>query len=463
MSATSSLSALLRPASVAVVGAGDRPTSSGGAVLRNLVKSGYRGRIVPVNPKGGELLGLPVVPTLSQVSPACELAVIVVRPDLILDVVREAAASGHRSLLVLPGGFAEGGAEGQARDRALRELAQTHGLTIGGPNCAGLIDLLDPSNPCASTFFRDMPRGGGVALISQSGAIAEEVIGSSHSLAIPVGAIVSVGNGMQLGLAEYVEHFGADPACRAILLYVESFGDAPRFQALGRRIGAHKPIVALIGGRTAPGREAAFRHTGSRAMTDAEADAFCADSGMVRVRSLRALMLAGKAFGLHPDGMGTRVLLLSNSGGPGVLAADRCAELGLQLPELPGALAERLRALYPAEAVVANPLDLLADAREDRFGDTLEAVLQMASDSFDAICMIHVVPFMVDADAVVTRLAALAQGARLPILHAMMGTLEGRQAWMARMEAAGVPMFDDVEDMAEAAALLARYRTASQA
>ena len=349
-------------------------------MLRNLLKSGYRGRIVPVNPKGGELLGLPVVPTLSQVSAACELAVVVVRPDLILDVAREAAASGHRNLLVLPGGFAEGGEEGQARDRALRELAQAQGLTIAGPNCAGLIDLLDRANPCASTFFRDMPRGGGVALISQSGAIAEEVIGSSHSLGIPVGAIVSVGNAMQLGLTEYVEHLGADPECRAILLYVESFGDAQRFRALARDVTARKPIVALLGGRTAPGREAALRHTGSRAMTEAEADAFCADSGMVRVKSLRALMLAGKAFGAHPGGIGRRVLLLSNSGGPGVLAADRCAELGLEMPELPAALAERLRTLYPAEAVVANPLDLLADAREDRFGDTLQAVLQLARE-----------------------------------------------------------------------------------
>jgi acyl-CoA synthetase (NDP forming) len=455
-----SLSAFLRPESVAVVGAGDRPTSSGGAVLRNLVKSGYHGRIVPVNPKGGELLGLPAVTSLSQVSPPCELAVLVVRPDLILDVVREAAASGHRNLLVLPGGFAEGGEEGQARDRDLRGLAQAHGLTVAGPNCAGVIDLLDPANPCASTFFRDLPRGGGVALISQSGAIAEEIIGSSHSLAIPIGAIVSVGNAMQLGLAEYVEHFGADPACRCILLYAESFGDTRRFAALARGIAARKPIVALVGGRSEPGRDAALRHTGSRALADAEADAFCRDSGMVRVKSLRALMLAGKAFGLHAHGIGPRVLLLSNSGGPGVLATDRCAELGLQVPVLPQRLAEHLRSLYPPEAVVANPLDLLADAREDRFGATLQAVLDLAQDSFDAILMIHVVPFMVDADAVVARLAALSRGAPLPILHAMMGTLEGKQAWMTRMEEAGVPMFDNVEDMAEAAALLARYRVA---
>jgi acetyltransferase len=453
-----SLSRFLSPASVAIVGAGDRATSSGGAVLRNLIKSGYTGRIVPVNPKGGELLGLPVCASLSQVTPPCELAVIVVRPDLILDVLREAAASGHRNLLILPGGFAEGGAEGQARDREARAVAVEHGLTIAGPNCAGVIDIMRPQTPFAATFFRDLPRGGNVALISQSGAIAEEVIGSSHLQALPIGAVVSVGNAMQLGLTDYLEHFGADDACRCVLLYAESFGDTDRFAGAARAVSARKPVVALVGGRTSPGREAAFRHTGSQALSDFEVEAFCNAAGVIRVKSLRSLMLAGKAFGLHPGGIGRRVLILSNSGGPGVLCADVCAEAGLQLAPLPGALAQRLRALYPPEAVVANPLDLLADAREDRFGDTLEAVLALAPDVFDAIVMIHVVPFMVDADLVIERLAGLSRASRLPILHAMMGTLEKRRDWMARMEQAGVPMFDNVEDMAEAAGLLARYQ-----
>jgi acetyltransferase len=227
-----------------VVGAGERASSSGGAVLRNLLKSGYAGRIVPVNPKGGELLGLPVTATLAEVSPACDLAVIVVRPDAILDVVREAAASGHRNLLILPGGFAEGGEQGQARDRELGALARAQGLAIAGPNCAGLINLLEPSAPYAATFLRDLPRGGPVALISQSGAIAEEVIASSHTLGIPLGAVVSVGNAMQLGLTEYLRHFGDDPACKVVLLYAESFGDAQRFEAVAREAAARKPVGA---------------------------------------------------------------------------------------------------------------------------------------------------------------------------------------------------------------------------
>jgi len=455
---TLSLQSFLMPASVAVVGAGDRPTSSGGAVLRNLVKSGYAGRIVPVNPKGGELFGLPVVRSLAEIAPACELAVVVVRPDLILDVVREAAASGHRNLLILPGGFAEGGEEGKARDRALRELCRAHGLAVAGPNCAGLINLLDPACAYAATFYRDLPRGGAVGLISQSGAIAEEAISASHRIGMPLGAVVSVGNAMQLGVVEYLEQLGGEPACRVILLYAETLGEDARLREVARAVAARKPVVALMGGRTEAGRAAARRHTGSNAPSEQAAADFCRETAMVRVTSLRDMLLAGKALASHPRGIGRRVLLLSNSGGPGVLCTDRCVEEGLQLPALPAPLAQRLRALYPPEAVVANPLDLLADAREDRFGDTLQAVLEEAPGVFDAILMIHVVPFMVDADAVVTRLAQAARGACIPLLHAMMGTLEGKDRWVRRMEEAGVPLFDNVEDMAAAAGVLARVR-----
>lgn len=450
------LNAFLRPGSVAIVGAGDRPSSSGGAVLRNLLRAKFPGRIVPVNPKGGELLGLPVAARLAEVSPPCDLAVVVVRPDLVLEVACEAIDSGHRNLLILPGGFAEGGEEGAARDAALRALCAQGGLRIAGPNCAGLIDLLDPARPCAATFLRDLPRGGGAALISQSGAIAEEAIAASHRMGIPLGCVVSVGNAMQLGVTEYLEHLGEDDACKVVLLYAETLGTDDRFADVARRVAQRKPVVALIGGRTDAGREAARRHTGSLAPTEAQAAAFCNAAGIVRVMRLRELMLAAKAFAFHPQGIGKRVLLLSNSGGPGVLCADRCVESGLQLPALDAALATRLRALYPPEAVVANPLDLLADAREARFGDTLRAVLEQATGQFDAVLMIHVVPFMVDADPIVEALAALAANAPLPLMHAMMGTLERRDAWMQRLEAAGVPVFDDVEDMAGAAGLLAQ-------
>jgi acyl-CoA synthetase (NDP forming) len=458
MPPNAAIASFLNPRSIAVVGAGERPTSSGGAVLRNLRISGYPGRIIPVNPKGGEIDGLKVAVSLTNMGSPVDLVAVLVRSDSIIDVVIEAADTGHRNILILPGGFAEAGESGRARDAALRELAAARGLTIGGPNCAGVINLLDPKSPFAATFFRDMPRGGGMAMISQSGAVVEEAIDASHDLNIPLGAVISVGNGMHLGIIEYLEELGRDPRCTAILLYIESFDDAARFGEAAGAAAKTKPVIALIGGRTPAGREAAFRHTGSRAADDAATDEFCRRSGVVRVKSLRRLLLAGKAFGAFPQGIGKRMLLLSNSGGPGVLAADQATDEGLLLPELPLAMAEKLRGFLPAEASIANPIDLLADARAERFSATLAAALETADGNFDAILMIHVVPFMVDAGAVIEALAALCAAAKLPVLHSMMGTLEHKEEWFARMEHAGVPTFKDAEEMCIAAGLLMRHR-----
>lgn len=461
------LTPFFRPASIAVVGAGERPTSSGGAVLRNLQRSGFTGRIVPVNPKGGAIAGIEAAASLAAVAPPCDLAVIVIRPDLIPQAVRDAAASGHRNLLILPGGFAEAGAEGAARDAEIREIASRARLTIAGPNCAGIMHL-DPAAPMAASFLRDLPpgptaaTGQGLALISQSGALAEEAVARANdrrdgAAGLPLTSVVSVGNAMHLGVADYLDALGRRPEIGAILLYVEAIPDPERLRAVARRIAARKPVIALIGGRTAPGGRAVAAHTGGTALDDAAAEAFCRDAGILRVTSLRRLLLAARGFGAFPQGLGRRALILSNSGGPGVLAADRAAAEGLDLPALPDALADRLRAALPAEAAVANPVDLLADAREDRFGAALAAAGETGAAAFDAVLMIHVVPFMVDAGPVVAGLAARAAAIDLPVMHAMMGTLEDRPGWFAAMAAAGVAMFDDAEAMVECAGLLARY------
>jgi len=459
----SALDAFFRPKSVAVVGAAERETSAGGAVLRNARVSGYRGRLIPVNQKGGEIFGLAARTSLREIDPPADLVVVVVRPDLILDVVREAGATGHKRVLILPGGFAEAGKEGMERDAELRRIASSHGITVAGPNCAGVIDQLDGTFPFAATFLRDMPRGGGVAFVSQSGAIAEQVIAKSHEMGLPIGALVSVGNAMHLGVTEYLQHYGADDRCSVVALYVESFGDLGRFASVAREVARRKPVVALVGGRSAPGVGAVSRHTGGIALEDTVLDAMLAGCGVMRVLSLRRLLIACKGLGAFPKGIGKRVLLLSNSGGPGVLTADSAAQEGLLMPELPAALAEPLRSLLPGEAAVANPLDLLADAREDRFGETLRLVLEHGRESFDAVLMLHVVPFMVDATPVVARLAGMAKQAGLPVMHSMMGTLPSREDWFETLESAGVPAFDDAEEMAVAAGIAARYRELSQA
>ncbi len=460
------LTAFFAPRSVAVVGAGERATSSGGAVMQMLRIAGYRGRVVPVNPKGGEIFGYQAATSLSQITPPCELVVIVIRAEAIPDTLRDAAASGHRNILILPGGFAEAGAAGLARDAELRAIAREHDLLIAGPNCAGLIHL-DPQWRFAATFLRDVPPGitsgigsggrNGIALISQSGALAEEVIAKANERSLPLASVVSVGNALHLGIEDYLEHLAGDESIGAILLYVESIADPDRFRAIARAAAASKPVIALFGGRTAIGGAAARAHTGATINDDAAIDEFCAACGLLRVTSLRRLLIAAKAFGRFPHGLGKRTLVLSNSGGPGVLATDQAVLEGLDLAPLPAPLQQALRAALPAEASVANPLDLLADAREDRFASTFAAVAEHARTAYDQVLMIHVVPFMVDAAPVVAALREAARAAPFAVMHAMMGTLPGKNDWFAALEGAGIPAFNDVEEMAEAAGLLARY------
>jgi acetyltransferase len=450
----SRLQPFLGPRSVAILGAGERATSSGGAVLRNLQRAGFTGRITPVNPKGGTILGLAAARSLKEIAEPAELAVIAVRPDLIPALVEEAAASGHKNLLILPGGFREAGAEGRRREAEVKRIADKAGITIAGPNSAGVIHL-DPSAPFAATFLRDLPPGGGIAFLTQSGAMAEEVIAAANERNLPVRTIVSVGNGLHLGVDDFLEHLGGDPACKSVLLYIESVEDEARFRKIARRVAANKPVVALIGGRTAAGAEAVQNHTGARAFPEAAAERFCRECGMIRVKSFRRLLLAAKGFGFHPQGMGRRVFLLSNSGGPGVVTSDRVIKEGLTLPPLPQAMVDHLAGVLPAEAAIANPIDLLADAREERFGVSMEAAREHGA--FDALLMIHVVPFMVDADPVIERIARLAPGMGVPVMHSMMGTLPKKREWFARLEAAGVALFNDAEEMAEAAGIVARY------
>ncbi|GIX16021.1 MAG: hypothetical protein KatS3mg119_0207 [Rhodothalassiaceae bacterium] len=450
------LEPLYRPRSVAVLGASARPTSSGGAVVRMMRKAGYAGRIVPVNPKGGAIEGLPAVPGLDALDGPVDLVVVAIRPDAILEAVEAAARLGNRHFLVLPGGFREAGPQGVAREEALAELARRFGLLVAGPNCGGLIRL-DAKTRLAATFFRDLPPGGGVAFVSQSGALAEEMIAHAVATSAPLGTVVSVGNALQLGIAEHLEFLAADSATTAILLYFESVADEEAFIRAARRAARRKPVVALIPGRRRPGRGAAAAHTGAAFADERTIRRLAARAGLLRVADLRELQIAMRAFGRFPPGIGERVLILSNSGGPGVLCTDRAALMGLKLRALPRAMARELRALLPGECAVRNPLDILADAREDRFAACFDAAVRH-SRAFDAVLMIHVVPFMVDAGPVVACLAERARAAPWPVMHAMMGTLEHKAAWFAVLEQAGVLTFDSVEDMATAAGLLARYR-----
>ena len=248
-------------------------------------------------------------------------------------------------------------------------------------------------------------------------------------------SVVSVGNAVHLGVEDYLAWLGERPEIGAALLYIESIEDHERFRRMARAVAAKKPVIALFGGRTAVGGRAAAAHTGAVANDDAAIEAFCASCGIIRVESLRLLLVAAKAFGRFPQGLGKRALILSNSGGPGVLCADRASLEGLDLGALPAAMAEVLRQRLPPEASVANPIDLLADAREDRFGLAFEAAMTHANQAYDMVMMIHVVPFMVDAEPVIARLAELA-AQRAPAAAAQHDGNPARQGRLVRYHGA---------------------------
>ena len=379
------LSPFFAPRSIAVVGAGERATSSGGAIMQLLRQAGYGGRVVPVNPKGGTIFGYEAVTSIGAIDPPVDLAVIVIRPDAILDAVRECADRGIRNLLILPGGFAEAGpvgvprneASAEARGRAWRHRGRPQ-LRRHHPSRSGLaVRRHLPARPAA----RRRGRAPATALPSSRSRARSPRNSSTRPMraALPLTTVVSVGNAVHLGVEDYLAWLGERPEIGAALLYVESIEDHERFRAVARAVAARKPVIALFGGRTEIGGRAAAAHTGAIANDDAAIEAFCASCGIVRVDSLRRLLVAAKAFGRFPQGLGKRALILSNSGGPGVLCADRASLEGLVLGALPTAMAEVLRQRLPPEASVANPIDLLADAREDRFGLAFEAAMTHAA------------------------------------------------------------------------------------
>src|SRR5262249_19245105 len=268
---TRDLSPFFAPRSIAVVGAGERATSSGGAVMQMLRQAGYGGRVVPVNPKGGAIFGYQSVTSIAAVDPPVDLAVIVIRPDPILHAVMGPADRGVMSLLLLPGGVAEAGPVVVQRNEELLKLAAARGLTVAGPNCAGIVHL-DPAWRFAATFLRDLPPGAasnGLAFISQSGALAEEFIDKANARGLPLTSVGLAGNAVHLGVEAFPAGLGARPEIGAALLYVESIEDHERFRAVAREVAAKKPVIALFGGRTEVGGRAAAAHTGAIANDDA--------------------------------------------------------------------------------------------------------------------------------------------------------------------------------------------------
>src|SRR5262245_19307515 len=449
----SSLSAILSPRSIAVVGASRQATSIGREILHNLIDYGFCGPIFPVNPEASSIHSMKCYPSLRDIPDPVDLAVVVVPKTVVPRVVDDAIASGVRALVVITAGFREVGGAGESAERAMRDKLRAAGIRMVGPNCMGVINT-DPEVRMNATFAATRPQRGSAGFMSQSGALGEVILAHAHEIGLGIAYFVSMGNKADVSGNDLIEAWEDDPRVNVILMYLESFGNPTRFLSIARRVTRKKPIVAVKSGRTVAGARAAFSHTGALAAAGAAYDTLLDQAGVIRVDSMSDLVALATAFAHERLPAGPHVGILTNAGGPAIMATDACVTLGLDVVELPAGTQERLRRVLVSEASTRNPVDMVAGAEGSSYARALEILRD--EPGLDALIVIFVSPIMINAVEVARAIIDAARQASRPILTCFMGKGQGEQA-VEELREAGVPVYMFPEEAARALAGLHRY------
>ena len=409
---TASLRPLFHPRTVAVIGASRSPQSIGYRLLDALHSNGFRGRCYAVNPHASTIAGVDTFPSLHALPEPADLAVIAVPKDAVLPVVDDCAATGVRALVVITAGFAEVGEEGRRLQAQLLDKVRQHGMRMVGPNCFGILNT-DPSVQLNATFTSTFPLAGSIAMSSQSGALGLALLAASRRLQLGLSTFVSVGNKADVSVNDLLQYWESDHATTVILLYVESFGNPRRFAHIARRVSRNKPIVALKAGRTSSGKRAAGSHTAALAANDVAVEALFQQTGILRADTLEDMFALAAALSEQPLPKGKRVGILTNAGGPAILCADACEAAGLEVPELSQATITRLSPFLPASASLRNPVDLIASASPEQYGQAIDTLL--TSDDIDALIILYIAVTSTDVDPIaegITRGIAAARAAQ---------------------------------------------------
>lgn len=378
---------LFFPRSIAVIGASTRPGSIGNTLFRNLLHTGFGGALHPVNPTTQVVNSVKSYPTVKDIPDEVDLAFIVVPGDQVLEAARDCAEKNVRGIVVISAGFSETGPEGAERERELFRIVRDGGMRMVGPNCMGLLNTAQAVS-MNGTFAPVYPPAGNIAMSSQSGALGIAILEYARRNRLGISQFVSVGNKTDVSGNDLLLAWEDDPATDVILLYLESFGNPRRFARVARRIARRKPIVVVKSGRTKAGSRAASSHTGALASGDTAVDALFHQTGVIRVDTLEELFAVGALLAHQPVPKGSRVGILTNAGGPAILAADALEARGLELPELSEDLQRKIRELVPAEASTRNPIDLIAGAGPSEYRKILPLLLE--SDELDAVMVTYV-------------------------------------------------------------------------
>jgi acetyl coenzyme A synthetase (ADP forming)-like protein len=442
-----SIARLLSPSSIAVVGAGRDERSVGRAVVTNLVEGGFEGSVYPVNGHPVTIAGRPAVPTVLDIDGPVDLAVIAVPAAEVGRVAQQCAEKGVHGLAVISGGFAELD-DGATRQRELVAQCRQAGMRLVGPNCVGIVNT-DPGVRMNATFSPVAPVPGRVGCASQSGGVGIELLARAHTLGLGVSTFVSMGNKADVSGNDLMQYWAEDPATDVVLLYLESFGNPRTFVRAARELARRKPIVALKSGRSTAGARGSRSHTAALADPDAAVDALLRQTGVVRVDTLAELFDTAILLAHQPVPPGRRVAVVSNGGGPGIVAADACTADGLQVPELSSELQRALRELVPSGGV-QNPVDLIAAAGAEVFERAVGLLL--ASGEIDALIVIYVAPYVThaaDIEAAVVRAAAATTD--IPVAACLLG-LDDPPSVLPVPGSPGVPTFAYPEAAAQALA-----------
>lgn len=420
--------AIFEPASVAVVGASQRQGSVGLSVFKNLLDGGFSGVIYPVNVRAHAVCGVRAYPSLTAIDDQVDLAVIIVPAGQVAQVAREAGQMGVKGLIVITAGFRETGKAGLVMEEELKAICQEYGMSLVGPNCLGVINTAKDFSLNAS-FARRPPLPGNIGFISQSGALCTAVLDYAARKNIGFSKFISVGNKADIDELALLRYLHADPATKVIMMYVEDLRHGFEFIDVVRDITGGDnptPIVAVKSGRTAAGAAAVSSHTGSLAGSEAIYDAIFQQSGIYRAQTISHLFDYAIAFATQPLPKSNRVAIITNAGGPGIIATDITMNVGLTLAKFSEDTTDALKSALPATANIHNPVDVIGDAGVDRYKAAFEAVLK--DENVDGVIFILTPQSMTDIYATAQIIPAMAKKSGKPVLTSFMGELDVRDA-----------------------------------
>lgn len=418
------LDGIFRPQSVAVVGVTATPGTVPYDIFYNILAAGYRGTVYPVAPGKRSISAVRAYRYVIDIPDPVDQAVIVFPADVVDRALKQCGEKGIRSVIVISAGFRELGPEGVKREERLKEIAADHGISLIGPNCLGVINT-DPAVRLNASFARKMPHTGRIAFLSQSGALCTAVLDYAREKEIGFSKFVSFGNKAGVTEVELLDYLHRDEQTAVILLYLEELRNVRRLIEVARRVTRGeraKPILAIKSGRTPQGADAAASHTGSLAGEDAVCDAVFREAGIIRVESIDELFNAAILLANQPLPAGNRLAIVTNAGGPGVMATDAAVRAGLSVPRLGGSTIEKLRDVLPATANTKNPVDLIGDARADRYTAAMTHVLE--DPNVDQVLVILTPQSMTDIESIAQGVCATGREAIKPVMCSFMGAAD---------------------------------------